>query len=265
MCDGTGYATPAVPMGALPGNATAIVDSLDTTAPDGGTPTEGALQGLSQFCSDFQQNNPDKRCVGVLITDGQPADCNTGTAALGAIASGVYASDDVMTFTVGMSGADFDVLNQIASAGGADCDPAGPDTACNASTSPTALLEALNLIRNQVTTLVEIETEVQTLTETEAVPLECEWGVPDPPDGEELDPSKINVRFTPPDDGEAITLGNVDGEDDCEGAALGWYYDDPEAPTRIFACPDACDEIQSQPGGGVEVLVGCKTMMAVPL
>lgn len=263
QCDGTGYATPAVPMAPLPGNAGAVTTSLGSTAPGGGTPTEGALQGLVQFCTQFELDNPDKQCIGVLITDGRPADCNQSTAALTTIVGDAYTNSGIRTFTVGMEGADFNVLDAIATAGGGDCDPSGPGAACNASESETALLEALNLIRNQVTT--EISTETETVVDVLTEALECEWGVPEPPDGETLDPTQINVQYTRPDGGQTVPLGNVQSEDDCEGVSAGWYYDDNDEPTKIIACPTGCETIQQTPGGRVDIIVGCETMPAVPL
>src|SRR5690606_38317886 len=74
-CTGAFHSTPDVSMGRLPENAQAIIDSLDGSNPTGFTPTVGALAGGVQFCQAFQAQNPDEKCVVVLVTDGMPVGC----------------------------------------------------------------------------------------------------------------------------------------------------------------------------------------------
>src|SRR5262249_44502282 len=74
-CDGSGHSTPAVPMATLPGNGPNIVKSLNMAGPTGDTPTVGALTGGEEYCTAFRTQNPDKKCVVVLVTDGQPNGC----------------------------------------------------------------------------------------------------------------------------------------------------------------------------------------------
>jgi hypothetical protein len=50
------------------------------------------------------------------------------------------------------------------------------------------------------------------------------------------------------------------GLPDC-GAAGGWYYDNPQNPTKIIMCPTTCDEVQ---GGKVTVVFGCETLVGPP-
>ena len=158
-CTGAVYTTPEVPMGRLPDNAGAISASLSATIPNGFTPTEPALRGAIEFCKVFQQdtvNNPDKmKCVAVLVTDGEPNVCATDPATLVRIAADGYNNDGVMTFTVGMYGADITLLDQIAQAGNGDCTPDPTDTtwACNVSAGGTTVIDALNTIRGSVATL----------------------------------------------------------------------------------------------------------------
>src|SRR5260221_12263471 len=138
-CDGSAHSTPAVPVGPIPANGGKIVSSLGSTGPNSDTPTVGALTGGTEFCAAYQAANPGKKCVLVLVTDGQPngcglsSDCGGGgsrgggdcvdpasASTLTPIASGAF-QNGVITFTVGMSGvttAGFTLLDQIAVARG---------------------------------------------------------------------------------------------------------------------------------------------------
>jgi hypothetical protein len=94
------------------------------------------------------------------------------------------------------------------------------------------------------------------------VPLDCEWVVPAPQDGQDQDPTKVNVNFTT--GGIESTLGNVPGEADCASHLNGWYYDDPANPTKIIACPDTCTAVTTATDARIDILVGCDTYIAPP-
>lgn len=80
---------------------------------------EGALNGLRLFCSGYAQTNPGEKTVGVLITDGQPNGCDEAPNNLAGIAAAMSGGDpSVPLFTIGMDGADFGFLDQVAAAGG---------------------------------------------------------------------------------------------------------------------------------------------------
>ncbi|MBN2192109.1 MAG: VWA domain-containing protein [Polyangiaceae bacterium] len=272
LCDGEAHSNPAVPIGPLPDQAEAIVDSLAATGPDGNTPTVGALTGGTQFCTEFQAAHPDERCVVVLVTDGQPNGCgldatcpdgnsrdcvdpNAESVLVPIAAEGL--EDGVVTFTIGMAGVTsegFDLLDALAAAGGSDCSPdnAGGEACDVSTTGAQGFLQALNAIRDSI---VLTDTITETVTTTLTTTLPCEWAIPDPPGGETLDPNLINVNLI---DGETILIGSVSTVDDC-GRASGpaWYYDDPDAPTTVAVCPDTCDLISTSETARVEVLFGC--------
>jgi hypothetical protein len=67
----------------------------------------------------------------------------------------------------------------------------------------------------------------------------------------------VNVQLSAPNSGDTV-LGKVSAEDDC--ARNGWYYDDATKPTRIIACPETCDLIETTPEATVAILLGCKTV-----
>ncbi len=263
-CQGVGYAVPQVPMGRLPGHAGNITGNLATHMANGiGTPTGGALEGLTQFCTQFQLDNPDEKCVGVLVTDGAPlGECPGDTPSLTGIVSTAYnggAGNSVRTFAVGLEGADFALLDALAMAGGAvDCDDANDARfACDVSAAaggPDQLSAALAKIRDVSTTVVET---VEITTEVIDTPLECEWEIPPPPEGEVFDRDQVNVQLSAPSL-NAMTLGRIDDPDDC--AERGWHYDDEDDPTRIIACEATCTLIQATSQANIEILLGCATI-----
>ena len=260
-CDtGAGYDTPAVPVGELPGHASTLSDSLEQANPDGiGTPIEGALRGVTEFCKDYQVENGDEPCVAVLVTDGKPqyaSGCSEDHGELAAIAGAAFAAG-VKTFAVGLQGADFDLLDLIAQQGGApDCDPDGDAYACDVSSGAEQLADTLVSIRD---TVVEIETHTETVTRVDEHRLPCEWQLPEVPAGQTFDREKVNIKLTAGDDER--NFGRVPSPDAC--VEDGWHFDDAENPSRILACPETCTMIEALPEAQIDILLGCETILLV--
>lgn len=230
-CTGQIYAVPAVSMGELPANANAISASLAAAAPEGvTTPTQAALLGLSQYGSIYGSTPPgsEEKVVGLLMTDGMPAGpCDNTTAGLQAIAAASFnATPSVPVYVLGMSGADFNVLNAIAASGGT--------TGAYSVTSGGASAF--------LTTLKEIQGKA----------IGCEFAMPQT-DAGLIDPVAVEVTFTPTG-GAAQKLTRQTGGGTC---GLGWYYDNNTAPTKIVLCPSTCKLVQSDVGGKVDVNLGC--------
>jgi hypothetical protein len=280
-CDGTTYSEPYFKNIQLPDTSGAIAASLaDTTIQPGGTvggnrtPMEAALRGLTSYCAAFQKdaiNNPKSmKCVGVLITDGQPTICDENADNLVAIAGNANTNSKVTTYAVGMEGADFNFLGRVAEAGGAkDCDPAGSlntdFNACNVGATTDAgvaqmtLLEALQLVREYST---EMETHVETKTEYQTQQLDCEWAIPEPPKNEFFDKNKVNVAFSQSGSGtDTITFRRADSANACGDSSEAWYYDNADKPTKVMICPKACDAIKATEKGKINVLFGCQTIV----
>jgi hypothetical protein len=258
-CQGTDYATPDVPMARLPANAQPIIDSLNFHAPSGtGTPIEPALRGAINFCKQFTGSNTSgEKCVVVLITDGLPNACNDDIAGLSAVAgSGFSTAPSVKTFAIGMTGADFNLLDEIGRQGGTDCTPKDTQSYACDVTSGMTLLEAFELIREYV-----VETHVEIHKETQYVKMQCQWEIPPPPPQESFDREKVNVEFSPTGLlSDKSYLGKVDSAQAC-GTQLGWYYDDPNAPKQIIACPEACAAIKTADRGKIRILLGCRAVV----
>jgi hypothetical protein len=257
-CDtGAGYDSPAVALGELPDHAGALADSLELENPNGsGTPIEGALRGVTEFCKQHQAAQSEEPCVAVLVTDGKPQyaqGCSEDHAELAAIAGAAHAQG-VTTFAVGLQGADFDLLDEIARQGGApDCDPEGDAYACDVSAGADRLADALISIRD---TVVQVETHTETVTRVDEHRLPCEWEIPAVPEGQFFDHNKVNIKLTS-DEGER-TFGRVASAETC--IEDGWHFDDIASPSRILACPQTCDVIEALPNARIDILLGCATI-----
>ena len=91
--------------------------------------------------------------------------------------------------------------------------------------------------------------------------LSCTYQIPPPPDGETFDKDQVNVEF---DNGAGGTLsiGRVDGVQNCAAVSDGWYYDDPNDPNLILVCPQTCNTIQGFDSASVSIKFGCETVPA---
>jgi len=94
----------------------------------------------------------------------------------------------------------------------------------------------------------------------DARPVDCQWTIPPPPNGEHLDPNAVNVRYSMMG-GMDNTIYGVDGADKCTDMYGGWYYDNPGAPAHVLACPQTCKVLQGDLSTKVEVLFGCARQM----
>jgi hypothetical protein len=231
-CDIAEYARPVVPVGALPGVAMNVVNVLNMTQPSGGTPTKPALQGAIQYARTWEMTMG-RRIVVLLVTDGVPNECDSTVMSVSMIAQAA-ASTGILTFVVGV-GPNLQSLNDIAVAGGTGMaylvDGGNPDQ----------LIDALKKVQTQASRLA------------------CSFKIPPPRAGEMLDPTKVNVRFSP--DGNpmtAMTLPQVMNRAAC-GPMGGWFYDNPTNPTTVNLCDASCMRANQSPMGEVSLQFGCKT------
>lgn len=91
-----------------------------------------------------------------------------------------------------------------------------------------------------------------------STPLACEWDIPDPPEGESFDPTKVNVELHL--DGADQSIFYVENEAAC-GVGDGWYYfPDAVNPQTIRICPATCTKVQAANQASVDILFGCETI-----
>ena len=245
-CNAADYATPRVAIAELPGNTTALQGAFPLI-PVEGTATVPAMQGAIQHARSWSDSHPDHKVAVLLVTDGLPDDCgSTVQGVVDVVAEGYTGTPSIPTFVVGL-GFDLTALNMFAEAGGS-----GQATLV-APGAATELLNALQDIRDTV-----VETRIETVEKTVETPLECEWVIPDNPGAGVFDREKVNVQLSAGAGEQTPQLGKVPSDGEC--AAGGWHFDDADAPTRIIACPQTCDTIQSTTMAKVDILLGCKTI-----
>jgi hypothetical protein len=92
-----------------------------------------------------------------------------------------------------------------------------------------------------------------------SVPLPCDYAIPPPPVGQNLDPLKVNLGYTPP--GAQEMLFRKAAEQSACGDELGWFYDDPKDPKKVKLCPAACTQVSG--GGTVSIAFGCETIILI--
>ena len=89
--------------------------------------------------------------------------------------------------------------------------------------------------------------------------LPCTFDIPEPMNGDTLDPGRVNFVFTP-SNGQPQTIGRVSGPGACNGGQ-GWFYDDPLDPTQIEVCPATCQMLEADAQGSVDIQFGCATIV----
>ncbi|MBM4377560.1 MAG: VWA domain-containing protein [Deltaproteobacteria bacterium] len=242
-CSVSACATPKVPLGYLTElsaptdtHEQALFDAFVGLDPFGGTPLSVALEGAVAWAKDTLAQNPGHKAVIVLVTDGEPTDCNKNGSFLVSTAKAAFESAGVVTFALGLEGASKSLLDQIAAAGGTESGIIiGTDNA------KEELLAALDSIRDKQ--------------------LACDYAIPESATGEAVDTSQVNVLYYPGNGAAKQTLGQVPSKAEC-GDKVAWYYDDPIAPKKIKFCPAACAVVQPDTKAAVQIVLGCNTIPA---
>jgi hypothetical protein len=242
-CDPDAYATPDVPIAALPGNAAALMQHLEAAEPGGETPTGAAIRAACSAAQERRSEAPGHEVVILLLTDGEPKApvscpggagecCPTLADAASAAADCAAGPRGIRTYVLGV-GPFLDNLGEIAAAGGSD-----HAYLVEGDAVADEVLAALRAIRGDAR-------------------IPCQLGLPVPPAGAELDLSQVNMAFTTDAcDGQVVYA--VSSADRC-GAAGGWHYDDPAAPTRVELCPASCEAV-SETAAQLVFTVGCSTV-----
>jgi hypothetical protein len=86
----------------------------------------------------------------------------------------------------------------------------------------------------------------------------CELAIPAPPQGETLDPTKVNVKYI--SGATSNVLSQVPTAADC-GTSGGWYYDDNTNPTKITLCSTTCSDVQNDANANLKIELGCSTQI----
>jgi hypothetical protein len=217
--------------------------------PQGATPTTQAVTGALAQLRMRAMSNPDRKPVLVMATDGLPSspDCltdNTINAASQQLSAASIGTPSIPTYVIGIFGANQSAqsmtqLGQLATAGGTGM----PFLLTTGGTDlRQQFLDKLNTIRGTA--------------------LGCEFAIPKPAMGANLDFNQVNVRVKAGMTTE--DLGYTKNAAGCDPVKGGWYYDtDPAVadPTRILLCDASCKKVQMTAGVSVDLRLGCKTIV----
>lgn len=244
-CNAAACGQPLVPLGRLlstsaPGDAQeqalVNVSSSKMPAPNevmggGGTPLAPALSGAESWATAYLGQKPGDRVAVILVSDGEVNGCDEDPAGMAKIVAAGHAAG-VDTFAVGLAGYFEAQMNALAQAGGTG--------------------QAFFIGKTDVE--LDLLTALQSIQQKQ---VSCVLPMPQAAPGKVVDPKLVNVDYTP--EGGAIgLLGQVTSAATC-GAAGGWYYNDPAAPTQIVLCPSTCATVQADPVAKIDIVLGCET------
>lgn len=223
-----------VPVDVLPNNAFALTNALPADPTGSTTPTWGALKGVLTAATAYQDAHPKHKVIVVLATDGDPNACGSATIDnIAKLAENARSYNGVLTYVIGVAGSTIANLDKIAASGGT--------TAAYDITKDIAEFSAK-------------------MEEIRGSALACEFEIPPPPVGEELDPDRVNFSYTPKGVGSPKILLRADDLADCNGKP-GWYYDSNITPSKIVLCPASCATVQADSLAKIDALFGCKSQL----
>jgi hypothetical protein len=231
-CNVDTYSQPDVPLGELPTHAAVINKSLSAAPMTTYTPTRVALEGALRFAKKrAAETGANARQVILLVTDGDPdeSDCSPNTTQdVSRVAAAAFTEQPSIPIYVFETAAGVE-LDEVAKAGGTD-----RATVADLS-QPGALTNALKSVRDQ-----------------ELAGLPCEYDLPADYFAKVNDPGLVNLMR------DGTPIQNLPSATGCSEQTGGWYYDTPNAPTRILTCPSTCASLKG--AAKVEVLLNCPTV-----
>jgi hypothetical protein len=261
VCTLSDYTTPAVPIGALPAAKQDIIDSLGAYSPApspfGLTPTGPALQGAITYAQAWRAAHPARRAIVVLATDGAPTGgCSPARraeiAAIASVAAG--ASIPVQTYTIGVFS------------------PADPQNSSTDSTEGPDNIRAIAAAGKGQAFVLSDQDDVaaqfvEALNSVRGHGLACEFKIPPPDQGKELDFGQVNVEFTPKAGDAPEIIPYLDDASLCDTDG-GWFYVTEamtNKPRGIAACDATCERFTGSVTGNVDIQVGCATKRRDPV
>lgn len=228
----------------------ALANSLDAAQQQGGTPIVGSLILAYKHLNPDQ--NPDvpwgNRFV-VLLTDGQEGCAPDQIPRLLETELPKSRTASISTFVIGVPGSEVNrgFLSRLAYAGGtpsrADCEHQSDDPSrgdCHFD-----MTRDLDLSAGLSRALSAIGGDA----------LRCEFDLPQPTNGEQLDYDTINVVYTERPGGEEIVI-RQDGASACD-AANGWQYSQDK--TKVLLCGTACEVVRR--AASIRIALGCQTIL----
>lgn len=215
-CTAADYAMPEVEIAPAQSVATSVMASLATHSPSTGSPTSAALQGAVDHAAAYAAAHANADVVALLITDGDPSECDTNTGDIDMIASTALGGAERVRTAVISLGASQLFVDAIAQAGGTD-----------SAIAPTTV-QGISMA------LTSVATE------------RCALPIP-------ANSDTATLRLQTDEQGAIAPLGNVASAAACNGAS-GFYFDSATAPHRILLCPASCTALRSSTTLTIEAL-----------
>jgi hypothetical protein len=258
VCDANEYnpdtvTQTTVPLTRILGHASTFTTLLNSTSPDGGTPTIAALQGSYVYASLIQARaRLGEQTSVILITDGVPgfgcplADGGSGVEGcegctgnnVNTITTLVQACHDQGIDTRVFSLGNLPALGPLANAGG------WPMVTINVG-------DAAATTQQFVVELAKIQQPV----------FQCSAPVPAiAPDATPLDRNKVNVGYTSSSQTTPELLYSNPGCAATSNGAVGWQY----VGDTVELCPDTCNQLKTDASPALILEFGCPRIHAAP-
>ena len=239
------YAVPKIEIAPIATNGPLILQAvIDERAYLGGqTPWMPAIQGALMHSQAWQIANPTRYTVAVLVTDGYPTECDQNISDIQEMVGEYYAGvqgsynttgkPGIRTYIIGVAVDKFN-LDAVAQAGG---------------TGVSTIVDSTGAVDQFVTAMTNITN----------ANINCNIPLPNPPAGQVLDPTQVQVVYKPyqGNNQEFPMAASAGG---CSGANGGWYFDNPVNPTQISLCPCSCANLGA---GAIEIRFGCRPAIAI--
>ncbi|MEO6603566.1 MAG: hypothetical protein ABIQ16_27025 [Polyangiaceae bacterium] len=141
----------------------------------------------------------------------------------------------------------------------AECNGGG-DKVANAGLSYQDLSKRTGGLRFPICEFASYDTVFKTIADDVVVKsqLACDFDIPMPPDGQELDLTKVAVAYTKSGVGDPIQFGQASSSAACEANAFYIQND------HIYLCPDTCQTIKADSSAKVDVLFTCQSTIIIP-
>jgi von Willebrand factor type A domain len=235
-CNPSSFQKADAPLTALPDTADVLGTKLASIARGNGTPTEDALTGGIAYAKTIRPKSPAGGSFAVVfVTDGLPEGCSDqGDITKGAAVCAKAQADGVPVYIVGVGNA-LSNLNALALAAKTNNNKAFLISTANPATVSTELNAAFQTIRGATAG--------------------CKIKLPAPPDGQTLDPKKVNLELTKGDGTKVPIRYSASCSD-----ASGWKYDNEAAPTQLELCATACSALKGDNKSSIGVVFGCSTV-----
>lgn len=219
-CDAADYAMADVSIRSASDAAGPVQTSTASHFPMGSTSTSPALAGATMYAATYAAAHADEDVTVVLVTEGDPTECDTTAANIDAIASAALPS--LHTAVVSLGGVT-SFTDGLAAAGG---------------TTASVPVDLAASARAQV--VMALDT-VATARCTHALPTGA---------------SAATLQLQLRDGTAAQPVGHVAGRATC-GSSQGFFFDDEAAPHRIELCPATCAARRTSATAAIEQIIDC--------